>query len=275
MARSSNNFAPISLAIILHVALLASMLVAFDWPRPQQITPMAIHATLVTETPEVLKPLAKKESEPEPEIPIEEPKLEPEPDNTEELRRQAEEEKRIEDALIEKERLEKIRQQKEADRIKEKRKQAQRKKNEEERKERERKDAERKRLEDIQRQRDENERIRKELEAEERQMEIDAESNRLAAVNSGDLALYVTMIRQKIERNWNAPASAGTELECSVRVQQIPGGDVTGVTILSCNGDDAVKRSVEAAVRNSSPLPEPSDPSLFDRSILLNLSIRQ
>ena len=273
MARDSNNFTPISLAITLHVALLASMLVAFDWSRPQQITPMAIHATLVTEIPEVPKPLAKKEPEPEPETTIEE--SEPEPDNTEELRQQAEEEKRIEDAFIEKERLEKIRQQKEANRIKEERKQAQRKKNEEERKDRERKDAERKRLEDIQRQRNENERIRKELEAEERQMEIDIESNRLAAVNSGEQAVYMTMIRQKIVRNWNAPASAGKELECSVRVQQIPGGDVTGVTILSCNGDDAVKRSVEAAVRNSSPLPEPSDPSLFDRNILLNLSIRQ
>jgi hypothetical protein len=50
---------------------------------------------------------------------------------------------------------------------------------------------------------------------------------------------------------------------------------VIGVTILSCNGDDAVRRSVEAAVHKSSPLPEPSDPSLFDRNILLNLSIRQ
>jgi colicin import membrane protein len=220
VARDTNNFVPISLAVILHVVLLASMLVAFDWSRPQQITPMAIRATLVTEIPEAPKPVVKKTPEPEPEPVVEEP--EPKPDNSEELRRQAEEEKRIEDAFIEKERLEKIRQQKEADRIKKERKEAQRKKDEEERKERDRQDAERKRLEDIQRQRDENERIRKELEAEERQVEIDAESNRLAAVNSGELAVYMTMIRQKIERSWNAPASAGAELKCSVRVRQRP-----------------------------------------------------
>ena len=96
-----------------------------------------------------------------------------------------------------------------------------------------------------------------------------------AAVNSGELAVYMALIRQKIERNWAAPASAGAELKCAVRVRQVPGGDVTGVTILTCNGDDAVRRSVEAAIYRSSPLPEPSDPSLFDRNILLNLSIRQ
>jgi len=96
-----------------------------------------------------------------------------------------------------------------------------------------------------------------------------------AAVASGALALYVAQIRQKIERNWSAPASASAEVECSVRVRQVPGGEVVGVTILTCDGDEAVKRSVEAAIYRSSPLPEPSDPSLFDRNILLNLSIRK
>jgi len=85
----------------------------------------------------------------------------------------------------------------------------------------------------------------------------------------------MALIRQKVERNWSAPASADAELKCSVRVQQVPGGEVIGVKILTCNGDDAVKRSVEAAIYRSSPFPEPSDPSLFDRNILLNLSIRQ
>ena len=273
MARNANNFVPISMAVILHVVLLSSMVVAFDFARPAPITPLVIQATLVTEIPEAPPPVIEKQPEPEPVV--EEPEPEPEPDNSEELRRPAEEEKRIQDAFIEKERLEKIRQQEEADRKKKEREEAERKKQEEQRKERERQEAERKRLEDIQRQREENERIRKELEAEERQAEIDAEENRLAAVDSGELAVYMALIRQKIERNWNAPASAGAELKCSVRVRQIPGGDVTGVTILTCNGDDAVKRSVEAAIYRSSPLPEPSDPSLFDRNILFNLSIRQ
>ncbi len=117
--------------------------------------------------------------------------------------------------------------------------------------------------------------MRRELEAEERAAEIAAEESRLAAVDSGALALYMAQIRQKIERNWSPPASADAELRCSVRVRQVPGGEVVGVTILECNGDEAVRRSVEAAIYKSSPLPEPSDPNLFDRNILLNLSIRQ
>lgn len=264
MSRDARNIVPITMAVLLHVVLLASMVVAFDYARPAPNISLAITATLVTEIPE-FKPPPVKEPEPaEPEPEVIEP--EPEPDNSEELRRAAEEEKRRLDALIEEQRLEKIRQQREeADRLK----------REEQRKEVLRKEAERKRLADIERQRRENERLRRELEDEQRQVEIDAESIRLAAVDSGALAVYMTQIRQKIERNWNAPASAGADLECSVRVSQVPGGAVVSVIILSCNGDDAVRRSVEAAVRKSSPLPEPSDPSLFDRSILLNLSIRQ
>lgn len=273
MARDANNIVPISMAVALHVALLASMIVAFDFAQPAPITPMAIQATLVPEIPEVAPLVVEKEPEPEPEPIVEEP--EPEPDNSEELRQQAEEKKRIQDAFIEKERLEKIRQQAEADRKKKERDEAERKRQEDERKERARQEAERKRKADIQRQREENERLRKELAAEELQAEIDAEENRQAAVDSGALAVYMTLIRQKIERNWNAPASANAELKCSVRVRQVPGGDITGVRILSCNGDDAVQRSVEAAIYRSSPLPKPSDPSLFDRNILLHLSIRQ
>jgi len=95
----------------------------------------------------------------------------------------------------------------------------------------------------------------------------------LQAPDSNEIAAYQFAISQKIERHWSPPASAGAELKCSVRVRQVPGGEVVGITILSCNGDEAVRRSVEAAIYRSSPLPEPPDPSLFDRNILLNLSI--
>ena len=136
-------------------------------------------------------------------------------------------------------------------------------------------EAERKRQVEIGRQREENERLRRELEDVAQADKIAAEEKRFAAVDAGALAIYVAQIKQKIERNWAAPASASAEVTCSVRVRQVPGGEVVGVTILNCNGDDAVKRSVEAAIYRSSPLPEPTDPNLFDRNILLNLSIRQ
>ena len=268
MARNGNNFVPISMAVVLHVVLLSSMLVAFDFARPTPITPMAIQATLVTEIPEAPPPVVEKQPEPEPVI--EEP--EPEPDNSEELRKQAEEEKRIQDALIEKDRLEKIRQQEEADRKRKEREEAEREKQEEARKERERQEAERKRQEDIQRQRDENERLRKELEADQRAEEIEDEERRLAANNSPAMAAYQYAISQRIRRNWSVPASASPDTLCVVNVRQLAGGEIVGVNIISCNGDDAVKRSVEAAIHRSSPLPEPSDPDLF--SPILELSLR-
>jgi len=270
VARNGNNFVPVSMAVVLHVVLLSSMLIGFDFARSVPITPMAIQATLVTEIPEALPPVVEKLPEPEPVI--EEPDPEPEPDNSEELRKQAEEEKRIQDALIEKDRLEKMRQQKEADRKRKEREEAQRKKDEETRRERERQEAERKRQEDIQRQRDENERLRKELEADQRAEEIEDEERRLAASNSPAMAAYQYAISQKIRRNWSVPASASPDTLCVVNVRQLAGGEIVGVNIISCNGDDAVKRSVEAAIHRSSPLPEPSDPDLF--SPILELSLR-
>ena len=291
MIRDAHNVIPISMAVLLHVLLLGSMLIAFEVSRTMPITPLAIQATVVTEIPDLAPPAVAKpepEPEPEPEPVAEQPEPvieEPEPDNSEELRRQAEEEKRKLDALLERERLEEIRQQEEAERKRKEEEQAERrrketeeaerKKREEEEKERKRIEAEKQREEDIRRQREENERLRREAEAVARADEISAEEDRLAAVDSGALAVYMEQIRQKIYRNWSVPASASPDLDCAVRVRQLPGGDVTGVTILTCNGDDAVKRSIEAAVMKASPLPEPSDPNLFDRNILLNLSIRQ
>jgi colicin import membrane protein len=271
VARNGNNFVPISMAVVLHVVLLSSMIVAFDFARPAPFTPMAIQATLVTEIPEAPPPVVEKLPEPEPVI--EEP--DPEPDNSEELRKQAEEEKRVQDALIEKDRLEKMRRQEEADRKRKEREEAQRKKDEEARKERERQDRERKREEDIKRQREENERLRRELEADQRVQEIEDEERRLAANDSPAMAAYVFAISNKIKRNWSLPASARDDLVCVVNVRQIAGGEIVGVNIISCNGDEAVKRSVEAAIHRSSPLPEPSSPDLFRPLLELNLRPEQ
>jgi colicin import membrane protein len=118
---------------------------------------------------------------------------------------------------------------------------------------------------------------RKRLEAEDKQRqaemqanlqrELDAEEQRLAAIESGQLAQYLAVIAERVERNWVQPASAKSGVECVVHVTQIPGGEVINVRVGRCNGDAAVVRSIEAAVFNASPLPPPSDPSLFDRDL--------
>ena len=78
-------------------------------------------------------------------------------------------------------------------------------------------------------------------------------------MNAGALERYMFSLRQKIERNWVRPASAVQGLVCTVSVRQLPGGVVTSVVVESCNGDEAVRRSVQAAVEKASPLPEPED----------------
>jgi colicin import membrane protein len=275
--REGNNFGPVGMAVLLHVVIFASMIVAFDYSRPTQFTPLAVRATLVQDVPEPAPrpPVREPEPEPEPEPVIEEPEPEPEPDNSEELRRLAEEEKRRQDALLEQQRLEELKRQEEEARKQREREEAERRKREEEEKERQRQEAERKRQEDIQRQREENERLRRELEAEQRAEELEAEERRFAARNSTEMAAYQFAIAQRIRSRWAVPASAGPETRCKVRVQQLPSGEVVGVNIISCNGDDAVRRSVEAAIRRASPLPKPSNPDLFDRNLTLNLTLER
>jgi hypothetical protein len=102
-----------------------------------------------------------------------------------------------------------------------------------------------------------------------------SEGERAQALDEDELAAYQFAIAQKIRRNWAVPASAGTETRCSARVKQRIGGEVVGVNIIDCNGDESVRRSVEAAIRRSSPLPEPSDPDLFHRELILNLTLER
>jgi len=70
-------------------------------------------------------------------------------------------------------------------------------------------------------------------------------------------------------RRWNRPASARPGLECEVLVTQVPGGAVTSTKLGKCNGDTAVRQSIEDAVMRSSPLPAPPDARLFERQLLI------
>jgi colicin import membrane protein len=42
---------------------------------------------------------------------------------------------------------------------------------------------------------------------------------------------------------------------------------VISARIESCNGDQAVRESIEAAAYRASPLPPPPDPSMFERDL--------
>jgi colicin import membrane protein len=99
------------------------------------------------------------------------------------------------------------------------------------------------------------------------QRSIDAEEKLDAARASGAMSSWVAQITARIQRAWIRPPSARAGLECTIYLTQVPGGEITNVRLGSCNGDDAVKQSILDAAYRASPLPAPSDPSLFERNL--------
>ena len=102
------------------------------------------------------------------------------------------------------------------------------------------------------------------------QAALETESDRADAEAAGLLDQYIRSIEARIRQNWNPPLSARAGIDCVVNVVQLLTGDVTSVSVGRCNGDDAVRRSIEDAVRRASPLPKPPDPSLFERNLVVN-----
>jgi len=269
LIQDNYNVIPVTLAGMFHGLVFAGLIYAFDFSRPMHpAVPLAIQATLVLED-DIPQPAPP---------PVEEPEVEPEPqpDLAEEERIRAEEEKRQVDLRAEQQR---IRAQDEAERKRRQEEDAERKKKQEAEVERRREEAERKRLEDLERQRKENERLKQEAETAERQRQLDAElaaeAQRLEAMNAGELSRYQFAIMQQLQRNWIEPATAIPGIECIVHVRQLPSGEVVGVSIGTCNGDESVQRSIEAAVYKASPLPLPSNPSLFDRNLTITFRPEQ
>jgi colicin import membrane protein len=99
--------------------------------------------------------------------------------------------------------------------------------------------------------------------------QLEEEEGRNQAASAGLLNQYLAILNQHIVRNWNRPPSARAGIECEIRVAQAPGGTVLSVQLGRCNGDAAVRQSIEAAVMRASPLPPPPDARVFERNLLL------
>jgi colicin import membrane protein len=97
-----------------------------------------------------------------------------------------------------------------------------------------------------------------------------SEEHAAAASTGPALASWTAQITAKIERNWQRPPTARAGIQCMLDVTQEPGGTVTQVKVLDCNGDQAVRESIERAVYRASPLPAPPDLRLFDRNLRIN-----
>jgi colicin import membrane protein len=100
-----------------------------------------------------------------------------------------------------------------------------------------------------------------------RQMEEEEHASEVEAGPLGDR--YRASLQNRITHAWIKPPSARPGIDCRVEVTQVPGGEVTNARVTQCNGDAAVRQSIENAVYRASPLPDPPDPSLFHRVFVL------
>ena len=96
------------------------------------------------------------------------------------------------------------------------------------------------------------------------QRSLAAEEHVDTARSSAAVANWEALIAAKITRAWLRPPTARPGLECLLNVTQVPGGAVTKVSFGQCNGDQAVRDSIEAAVYRASPLPPPPAGARFD-----------
>ena len=129
--------------------------------------------------------------------------------------------------------------------------------------EKKKKEAEKRRLAEEAKRKKEKEAIEAEAKRKAEKEAHEAEQRRLQSLRGE----YINMIAQHVERYWRRPPSVKPGLSCTVKVKQIPGGEVIDARVGICNGDLVVHRSIESAVRKASPLPEPPDPALFDRNL--------
>ena len=252
------HFATLTLSILLHAIVIGLLAYGFVTlrSRPTPQAQPAIEATVVDERriQEEAQRLEQEQKE-------QERRAQEEREQAEQARHEREQEQqRLDDLKQQRESEEKLAQERELQRQQEEQ-EAKRRADEAKRQQQAKAAADKKRKDLEAKQRKESE--------EELKRRLAEEEQRSAAVDSGQLAQYVAQIQARIQRAWIRPPSAREGLRCIVNVTQVPGGEVVGVKIGECNGDEVVRQSIEAAVYRASPLPEPSDPALFERNLKL------
>jgi len=179
-----------------------------------------------------------------------------------EAQRKREAEDRLKQLRLDRERKleeERLRQQRQLDEVRRQREEAERKRRLEE---------ERLKQLETQRQRQLEDEQRRQREALERQQAAEQER----AFRAGQVATrqeqYIATIAAIVTDNWLRPPTAQAGLECRVRVVQIPGGEIISSSLVGrCNGDEATRRSILAAVDRTGMLPYRGFEDVFQREI--------
>lgn len=179
-----------------------------------------------------------------------------------EAQRKREAEDRLKQLRLDRERKmeeERLEQQRELDEIRKKREEAERQRKLEE-----------ERLKQLEAQRERELLEEQRLQQEALRQQQQAEQER--AFRAGQQATlneeYVATIAAVVTDNWLRPPTAQAGLRCTVRVVQIPGGEVISSSLVGrCNGDEATRRSILAAVERTGVLPYRGFEDVFQREI--------
>jgi colicin import membrane protein len=267
MPRRSDHWISLALSVLLHGALLAALVygwLLFRHPARPKPT-LAIEATVVDARAlregqrAAPQPPAAVAPPPPPAQPPPPPPPPPQPTPEELAQREAERQEQRVQAAREEQAAERAAAEEAArQKLEEQRKADERRKAEAERKAQEAAQKAQ-HAADAQEQSDLESELKRSLAAEEH-----------VAKSGPALANWQAQITAKISRAWLRPPTARAGIECVLNVTQVPGGEVTQVSIGECNGDQAVRESIEAAVYRASPLPPPPDPALFERNLKIN-----
>jgi len=89
------------------------------------------------------------------------------------------------------------------------------------------------------------------------------ERKKKAAVNT-----YMKMVMYRIQSNWQKPKNNVKGKKCEVKIVQSLVGEIKSQQLLTCDKDRRFRKSIEKAIKESSPLPMPKE-ELFDRKELI------
>jgi colicin import membrane protein len=245
-------------AIAVHLALLAGMLISFNWKAAHpvlNVTEVELWDKIPKSNPPVIqeepkpepKPEIKEEPKPEPKI-EEKPKVE-EPKVDIELEKKKKEldqkEKALEEKIKKEEEKKKIAQQMREEDLREK------------------KAAEKK-----------NEALRK---LKEDMLNEDGADDAKAAstANASIIGEYTEKIKAKIRGNVNKTLCGDGNPELRFEIGLLPTGELSSApTLVKSSGNSACDDAVERAITASQPLPLPSDPAIYSKFRNLNLRFK-
>jgi len=266
------------LALLVHAALVAAMLISFAWKTTHTVVSVS-DVELWTELPDPTKvapPPPEPEIQPEPEVEEPEPEME-EPEPEPELEPEPEVEEPEPKVDIELEKKKKVAEEKK--RLEEeKKKQAEEKKKKLAEKKRKKKEKERRaKLKKLQQAAfdddvlDQNEKRLQDLQAEVGKVN----TGRSSAAIQGEVDKYIAKIQAKIRGNVNKALCGDDNPQLIFKLNLLPTGDFgSSPKLTKSSGAAACDDAVERAIIASEPLPLPKDPDVLSSFRHLNLKFR-